>query len=136
MPAKLNLTILTPEKVFFKGEAEQIIAVTPDGEMGVMAEHMPVIAVMPAGILKVQQGAAWRSAAVAEGFLDMSGSDVEIFTDSAEWAEDIDVARSEAALRAAEERLRGKLTHTEYIRTQAAVSRAHVRLKAAKSSHR
>jgi F-type H+-transporting ATPase subunit epsilon len=134
MAQKLNLSILTPEKVFFSGEITQAVVSTPEGEMGIMGEHMPIIAVVPEGILRVERDGKWHSAAVSGGFLDMSGDTLELFVDSAEWAEDIDVLRAEASLRRAEEKLHAKLTHTEYLRTHAAVARAVVRLKAAKGS--
>jgi F-type H+-transporting ATPase subunit epsilon len=136
MPENLNLTILTPEKVFFKGEVSQIIVSTPEGEMGIMAEHMPIIAVVPEGILRVEKDGQWRDAAVSQGFLDVSAAEIEIFVDSAEWAEEIDVPRSEAALQRAEERLHRKLSPVEYLRTHAAVSRATARLQAAKGGHK
>jgi F-type H+-transporting ATPase subunit epsilon len=135
MPENLSLTILTPEKVFFKGEVTQIIVSTPEGEMGIIAEHMPIIAVMPEGILRIERDGQWRNAAVSQGFLDMSVAEIEIFVDSAEWAEEIDVSRSEAALHRAEERLHGKLSHAEYVRTHAAISRATARLRTAKGAH-
>jgi F-type H+-transporting ATPase subunit epsilon len=60
----------------------------------------------------------------------MSAGGAEFFVDTAEWAEDIDILRSQAALRRAEERMRGKLSHTEYLHTHAAVARATARLHA------
>jgi F-type H+-transporting ATPase subunit epsilon len=137
MPGKLDLSILTPDKVFFQGEVAQLIVATPEGEMGMLAQHEATIAVVPEGILKIQKDdGEWHSAAVSQGFLDMSDSTVEVFVDSAEWSEDIDVLRSEAALQRAEARLRGPLTHTEHLRTNAAVARAHARLQAAKASNK
>jgi F-type H+-transporting ATPase subunit epsilon len=136
MPENFNITILTPEKVFFKGEVSQIIVSTPEGEMGIMARHMPIIAVVPEGILRIEKDGQWRGAAVSQGFLDLSAAEIEIFVDSAEWAEEIDVSRSEAALHRAEERLHGKLSHVEYVRTHAAISRATARLRTAKGAHK
>ena len=133
MPNTFNLLVMTPEKNFFKGEVTEIIVCTPDGEMGIMAGHMPIIAVVTESILRVEKEGAWHSAAVGKGFLDMSSDTVEMFVDSAEWAEDIDVLRSQTALRRAEERLRGKLSHAEYLRTHAAVARATARISATNS---
>jgi F-type H+-transporting ATPase subunit epsilon len=136
MQEKVNLLILTPDKVFFQGEVEQIIVATPEGEMGIMPEHMTTIAVVPESDIRIktEKGADWHTAAVGQGFLDVTQTDIEIFVDSAEWSEEIDVSRSEAALHRAEERLHAKLSHEEYLRTHAAVARAHARLKAAKST--
>jgi F-type H+-transporting ATPase subunit epsilon len=135
MADSLKLLVLTPDKAFYEGEVSQIIVTTPEGEMGIMAHHMPIIAVIPeSDLIIIQSDGARHEASVSQGFLDMTETDVEIFVDSAEWAEDIDVKRAEAALHRAEERLSDKqLSHTEYLRTHAAVSRATARLRAAKS---
>jgi len=133
MQKNVKLSILTPEKVFFEGDVTQIIAQSPEGEMGIMADHMPSIAVVSDSILKVEENGAWRSAALGQGIMSVSSGRIEFFTDTAEWDEEIDVQRSEKALHRAEERLRGRLSHTEYLRTHTAVARATARLKTAQS---
>jgi len=134
MQKNVKLSILTPEKAFFKGEVTQIIAETPDGEMGIMADHMPSIAVVSDSLLKVEENGVWRSAALGQGIMNVSSGGIEFFVDTAEWDEDIDVPRSQKALQNAEERLRsGSLSHNEYLRTQTAVARATARLKTAHS---
>jgi F-type H+-transporting ATPase subunit epsilon len=133
MPKTFRLIILTPDKDFFEDEVTEVIVKTPEGEIGILAEHMPIIAVVIESILKVEKDGQWHNAAVGQGFLDSTSDVVELFVDSAEWAEDIDVLRSEAALHRAEERLRGKLTHAEYLRTHTAVARATARIGATKS---
>jgi F-type H+-transporting ATPase subunit epsilon len=130
MPKTFKLSIYTPEKLFFDNEVTQVIFATPEGVISIMADYMPSIAVVSEGVLRVEKDNAWHSAAVSQGFMDVSASGAEFFVDTAEWAEDIDVLRSKAALHRAEERLRGKLSHTEYLHTHAAVARATARLKA------
>lgn len=131
MPKAFKLSIMTPDKLFFEEEVTEISVTTPEGSMGVMAGHMPMIAVVIEGILSVKVGDEWRKAAISQGFLDVADGTAELYVDTAEWAEDIDILRSETALRRAEERLRGQISRTEYLRTQAAVARAMARLKAA-----
>jgi len=131
MPKTFRFIVMTPDKDFFNDEVTQIIVSTPDGDMGIMAEHMPIIAVVTESVLKVEKDDTWHNAAIGQGFLEMTSDIAELFVDSAEWAEDIDVLRSETALQRAEERLRGKLSHAEYLRTHAAVARATARLNAA-----
>jgi len=129
------MLVMTPEKDFFDGDVTQIIVSTPNGKMGIMADHMPIIAVVNESILKVESGGAWRNAAIGKGFLEMTSGGADLFVDSAEWAEDIDLVRSEAALNRAEERLRDDLSHTEYLRTHAAVARAKARIQIAKGAY-
>jgi len=133
MQKNVKLTILTPEKVFFEGEVSQIITETPEGEMGIMAGHMPSIAVISDSLLKIQENGAWRSAALGQGIMNVSAAGIEFFADTAEWDEDIDVPRSQKALHRAEERLRGSLSHTDYLRTRTAIARATARLKTAQN---
>ena len=101
--------------------------------MGIMAGHMPSIAVVSDSLLKVEENGTWRSAALGQGIMDVSAAGIEFFVDTAEWDEDIDVPRSEKALHRAEERLRGSLSHTDYLRTRTAIARATARLKTAHS---
>jgi len=133
MPKTFRLFVLTPEKEFHNDDVTQIVISTPEGDMGVLAEHMPIIAVVVESILKIEKDGAWREAAIGKGFLDLTSGVAELFVDSAEWAQDIDVIRSEAALDRAEERLLSDLSHTEHLRTHAAVARAKSRIKAAKA---
>jgi len=133
MQKNVKLSILTPEKVFFNGEVSQIVAQTPEGEMGIMAEHMPCIVVVSDSLLKVQQNGEWRNAALGQGVMDVSLEGIEFFVDTAEWDEDIDVQRSEKALYNAKKRLRGSLSHNEYLRVNTAIARATARLKTAHS---
>jgi F-type H+-transporting ATPase subunit epsilon len=130
MPKTCKLSIYTPEKMFFEGEVTQVIVTTPEGVIGVMPGYMPSINLVSESILKVEQEGAWHQAAVSQGFMEISVSGAELYVDTAEWAQEIDVLRSEAALRRAEERLRGKLSHTEYLHTHAAIARAKARLDA------
>jgi len=133
MQKNVKLSILTPEKVFFDGEVSQIIAETPEGAMGIMTGHMPSVAVVSDSLLNVEENGVWRSAAIGQGIMDVSPAGIEFFVDTAEWAEDIDVLRSQKALQRAEERLRGSLSHNDYLRTRTAIARATARLKTAQS---
>jgi len=134
MQKNIKLSILTPEKVFFNGEVSQIVTQTPEGEMGIMAGHMPSIAVVSDSLLKVEENGTWRSAALGQGIMDVSAAGIEFFVDTAEWDKDIDVPRSEKALHRAEDRLHsGNLSHVEFVRTHTAIARATARLKTAHS---
>ena len=137
MQKNVRLSILTPEKFFFEGEVSQVIAQTPEGEMGIMAGHMPSIAVVSDSLLKVEENGVWRSAALGQGIMNVSASGIEFFVDTAEWGEDIDVQRSEKALHRAEDRLHsGNLSQTEYLRTRTAIARATARLRTAHNRKR
>ena len=66
------------------------------------------------------------------GFIQVEHEYTRIITDSAEWPEEIDIERAEAAKRRAEELLRSRKSHVDIIRAEAALPRAINRLKVAK----
>lgn len=128
------LTILCPEKDFFKGEVCEIVFSTPEGSIGIMAGHAPMFAAVSEGILELYTDGEWRTAAVGQGFCEISTDKSVFYLDTAEWADDINVARAREALARAENRIQHTLSRQEYLRTQASISRALARLKAVKSS--
>ena len=128
-----SLSILTPEKEFMIGEAAEVIFSTPEGRVGVMSGHAPMIASVSAGVMEVHMDGVWKIAAVGQGFAEIAYGNAEFYLDTAEWAGDIDSVRAKDALDRAERRIRSNLTKQEYLRTQAAISRALARLKAAAS---
>ena len=92
------LEIVTPEKHFYTGDVEIVIARLVSGDEGFMAGHAWACKLLGTGELWFREAGAreFRLAAVSGGFIDVRG-DVLIFTDSAEWPDEIDVGRAEEA---------------------------------------
>ena len=92
----VRLEVITPSKLFYRGEVELVIVTTLDGDEGFMAGHVWACKLLDVGELWIQEkGAAkdeWRVAAVAGGFIDVKDS-IVIYTDAVEWSEDIDMER-------------------------------------------
>lgn len=86
-----TLKIITPEKVFFDGETEQIIVRTTEGDIGVLAGHENYVADLPAGPFKVKSDGKFRIAAISGGALKVSKESTTILAMAAEWAEEIDL---------------------------------------------
>ena len=132
MPATFSLDLVTPERSFFSGEVEMIILKTPEGEMGVLKGHTPMVVAVAVGPIKIKKDGEWLEAILTEGFMEVKQEKTVILTDTAEWPNEIDVNRAKAAMQRAEERLQMQLSHTEHIRSQAAMARALARLKVTK----
>jgi F-type H+-transporting ATPase subunit epsilon len=126
--SKLRLLIETPEKQFFAGDAESVIMDTLDGEIGVLPGHLPMIAALVTGHIRINAGGTWREAALSEGFAQIKNETVIIMADTAEWPEDIDVNRALEAKQRTEERLKSRQSEIEYMRAQIALKRALNRL--------
>jgi len=125
-----KLEIVTPERGFFSDDVEMLVVKTPQGEMGVLAGHIPLVAAIAVGSCRIKKKTGEMVEAVlTEGFLEIKQEKTIVFTDTAEWPDEIDANRAEAARKRAEERLAMKQSEVEYVRSQAALTRAMARLK-------
>lgn len=131
MEESFKLEILTPYRVFYSGPAVKLIVISSDGELGILAHHEPVVATVCVGSLRIQTDAQWRIASVSDGFLEIVGNCVTVLVGSAEWPEEIDVARAERSLKRAHDRLLDQPSPVEVKRSGNAVQRAKTRLKIA-----
>ena len=132
MDKSFRLEIVTPDKSFFGDDAEMIVVNTSLGKIGVMSNHIPMVFAVVPGIIKIRKNGTDKNAFVSEGFMEVGGNAVTLMVDAAEWPEDIDVRRAEIAKARAEEKLRNKLAHKEYMRYKTALLRAVERIKITK----
>ena len=104
MPKSFLLEIVTPEKLFYMGDAEIVIARTLEGEEGFMADHSWACKLLGTGELVFREAGTkeYKLAAISGGFIDVRDH-ILIFTDSAEWAEEVDLERAAAALKSESE---------------------------------
>lgn len=105
MAKTFKFEVVTPEKVFYSNDVDMIIFNREDGEMGVMADHMPMVVAVDVGMLKIVKDGMYKFAAISEGFIQITDKGVTAIVDAAEWPEDIDVERAERAKKIAEDKL-------------------------------
>lgn len=132
--ADFPLTILTPEKAYLETKAEAVIFRAMEGDMAVLADHIPMITGIKIGILRVRQKQRVIELAIGGGFIDIDENGVTIIANSAESPEEIDIARAKAAKERAERRLKAAKEEVEVIRAKAALKRALVRLQLAREN--
>jgi F-type H+-transporting ATPase subunit epsilon len=125
-----RLQIVTPEKVEFDEEVEVVVAPGIDGELGIMAGHLPLITRLKIGVLRILTASEEITMAVSEGYMEVTRDKVLILAEAAELPEEIDVERALEAKRRAEERLASG-DKIDFARAQAALLRAMTRLKVA-----
>ena len=104
MAKSFLLEIVTPEKLFYYGEAEIVIAKTLTGEEGYMAGHIWMCNLLGTGELWFREHGSkdFKVAAISGGFVDVRDY-ILVYTDSAEWPEEINVERANEAGRRAQE---------------------------------
>lgn len=108
-----------------------VIVQTVDGEMGVLPGHIPLVAPLDIGPMRIKIGADERGVAINGGFIEVTASQVIVLSESAEMAGEIDIARAESARQRALARLEKKQADIDFVRAQAALQRALIRLKVA-----
>ncbi len=129
--ANFKLRVVTPDKVFFDGEASFITVRSTNGDIGIMANHARYVTPLTIGSLKIKTENGERFAAVAGGFLKTGNNVVTIVTPACEWADEIDVQRAELAAEKAKELLRQKASRKEQVLEEAKLSRALNRISIA-----
>ena len=122
-----DLKIITPEKIFFEGNTEQIIVRTVSGDIGILAGHAPYVANIVSSF-RIKIEGEFRTAAISGGLIKVSADGVTVVTSAIEWADEIDVARAEKAKAAAENKLRENASQKEFERAEQKLRRAMNRL--------
>lgn len=123
-----NIKIITPEKKFYEGQTEQIIAKTTSGNVGILAGHAPYVANIVSSPFKIKIDGAFRIAAISGGLLKVSEDGVTVVTSAIEWADEIDVERAERAKSAAENKIKENAGQKEFDRAEQRLKRALNRL--------
>ena len=136
--AKIRLEIVTAERSVYSEDVDEVIAPGLDGELGILPQHAPLMTMLQPGMLTVKKGGDEINLAVSGGFMEVRPERVIILADTAERAEEIDIARAEEARRRAEEARVGAATGgaEAQMAAEAALSRALTRLKVAQRRRR
>ena len=132
MDDRLALKIVTPDRVFYEGEADMVEFNTTEGEIGVYKRHIPMTVIIKPGILTITEGEEKKIAARHAGFAEILPDAVTIMAEIIEWPVEIDEKRAEQAKERAEERLRSRSPETDIARAETALQRAIARIEAIK----
>ena len=124
-----QVEIITPERIFYTGEASMIEFTSVEGEMGVYKNHIPLTTVLAPGIVTITEDAGQKKAAVHAGFAEILGDKVTLLAEIAEWPDEIDFDRAEAARERAKARIENKQdSGIDMIRAELALRKALVRI--------
>lgn len=126
----MHLKIITHEKVVFDDNVDEIYTKTTDGEIGILKNHVPVMAALDIGVTKAVKDNQPILFTTMGGVLQFEEDEALILTTTAERGDEIDVARAKEALNRAKARLTDSEAEIDAKRAEAAVARAMVRLKA------
>jgi F-type H+-transporting ATPase subunit epsilon len=135
--SSLKLDIVTAERIVFSEDVDTVIAPGVEGQLGILPHHAPLMTILQAGELVVRRESKEDVLAISGGFMEVRPDRVIVLADQAERADEIDMARAEAAKKRAEERLRDtKVEGLDEARAEAALRRAVARLSVAEKIQR
>jgi F-type H+-transporting ATPase subunit epsilon len=124
----IKLDIVTVEKVVFTGDVDIVVAPGQEGEMGILPHHAPLMTILNPGELVARCGKEEFCMAISGGYLEVQPDRVIVLADSAERADEIDIARAETAKKRAQEVLAHPPSQLEAAQAEAALRRAMARL--------
>ena len=124
----ITVNIVTPDGPVYDSEVSMVIAVTASGEMGVLPGHIPTVAPLGIGAVRLKKENSTELVAVSGGFLEVRPEKVTILAQSAERATDIDVARARESAKRAESLLQAKKDEVDFKRAELALKRAMNRI--------
>jgi len=93
MPATFHFDLVSPEKLAFSGEVDQVDVPGVEGDFGVLAGHAPIVAAIRPGILTITAGATHQKIIVLGGLAEMSDKGLTVLADVATSLEELDRAK-------------------------------------------
>jgi F-type H+-transporting ATPase subunit epsilon len=128
----LKVSIVTPDGPAYEANVEMISTKALSGELGILPGHIPMVAPLVIGAVRLKVDGKTEIVAVSGGFLEVRPDQVTILAQAAEKAELIDVDRANAAKDRAEALLASKTEDLDSKRAELALKRAMNRLNVSK----
>lgn len=134
----IHVDIITQERKVYDNDVDIVVAPGVEGEMGILPKHAPLITTLAVGELRVRKGEDEESFAIGGGVLEVRPDRVIVLADSAEHANEIDIARAESARERAERVMREgpPKDPSQYAQIEAALRKSRVRLQVARRRRR
>lgn len=130
MAPNLLLTVVTPEAKVFEGAVFSVTLPGIEGEFGVLPQHVPLLTQLVPGEMRYVNAEGGHSFALGDGFVEVTGTEVNVLTDLAVGEKEIDEKATEEAMERATQALREKsLVGEELEATEASLARTVAMLK-------
>ena len=110
---EFHLQIVTPDGIFFDGQAEKIVVTTVEGDVGILANHANYLSPIGIGKAVITCDGKARQAACTGGLVSVTDDVTRIVASTFEWADEIDVERAKRAAEKAQKRLDKKTSDAD-----------------------
>ena len=84
MANRLTVSVISPERTVFKGDADQVVAPAWDGEMGILRGHAPMLVLLGEGELRVKDAGQDHRFRISGGFMQIAEDVVTILSERAD----------------------------------------------------
>lgn len=129
---KFRLEVISPERIFYRGDVEMLELTTTEGDIGIYADHIPLTTIVAPGVMTITESdETIKEATVLEGFMEITKEKVTILAQSCEWPEEIDVRRAKEAKARAERRLKSSDSNINMARADLALRKSLIRIELA-----
>jgi F-type H+-transporting ATPase subunit epsilon len=129
----LHVVVATGDHAVYDGSVDRVTAPAVNGQISILVHHAPLLAALEPGELVVRSAGQAQSFAIGGGVVEVRDNQVIILADTAERAEEIDVARAEAARLRASTLVKQYRGRPEFATALQALRRSRARLKVARS---
>ena len=131
---KLQLSIVTPERLVLSENVDQVNVPGVDGDLGILYDHAPILTTMRAGRFSYEllgeKGRETTHMIVSGGYLEVTDNRVIVLAETVEFLDEIDKDRAKASLAKAEEALSNTdLSDDEFTEAQNRLFRAIARIE-------
>jgi F-type H+-transporting ATPase subunit epsilon len=99
----LHLEFVSPERVLFSGDVDQVDLPGTEGDMGILAGHAPMVTVLRPGIVTIFRGGAREPVVVTGGFAEVGPAGLTVLADRAVAHDQFDLASLSTEIKDAEE---------------------------------
>jgi F-type H+-transporting ATPase subunit epsilon len=131
LPTKIQLHIVSADRMLVNETVDEVEIPGAEGYFGVLPGHTPILALLGAGELWYRQGTEKHYLSMAFGFAEVQPDQVTILAEIAERADEIDLARAEAARKRAEERLARPTVDMDAERARISLLKSLIRIQVA-----
>lgn len=126
---KLQLEILTPERMFFSEGVDSVTINTPTGEMGIMYNTLPLVTALESGIIKIYSGKKIIEAVNGQGFAEVTGEKATILAQSCLWPHEVNYQAIDDEILKMQDLLKKKQSYQEYRMTKAQLQMQFAKLR-------
>ena len=126
----LNIRVITPDRIVWDADAEEVILPSSTGQLGILKDHAPLLTALDIGVMRLKNAGKWTSIILVEGFAEVENNKVTVLCSGAEETNNIDLSQAQAGLEKATLAVDQAATKKEKIEATIELRKAKARIQA------